>query len=295
MKIEIIPILLLVIFSSCALDNSFLNPSTIMPAMNMISMDKGDTTYRMVVTGENFQPTINSKPVDPRLDQLAIKSVVFESKSGNKLNGWLIRQKAANPGITLLHYHGNAGILLTQMNSISPLIDEDIQVFMIDYSGFGYSTGEATRKNVLQDGISALEYVKAMPEVKGTQLVLYGQSIGGHLAAVVAAGARDVIDGLVMEGAFTSHKAIAGKKVPVLGSLFTQQQYSALRSIQQVNVPVLIIHSTEDKTIPFKMGEKLYDKANEPKYFYEIDGCHICGPRLYPENIREKIYLMLDQ
>ncbi len=295
MKIRILAALVLLACASCALDKSFLSPSAVMPAMNMINMQSGANAYRMLVSGDNFQPTITSQPADPILDQLSIKSVVFESESGNTLNGWLVRQKGAEPGITLVHYHGNSGFLLSQLKAIYNLIDKDIQVFMVDYSGFGYSTGEATRKNLLLDGVSTLEYVRELPEVKNTRLVLYGQSIGGHLAAVVAEQANGNIDGLIMEGAFTSHKAIAGKQVPVLGSLLTSQQYSAIRSIQHVSVPVLIIHSTEDETIPFKMGEKLYEKANEPKAFYAIAGCHICGPRLYTDTIREKIHEMLDE
>ncbi|MBK9423616.1 MAG: hypothetical protein IPN54_05745 [Bacteroidetes bacterium] len=48
--------------------------------------------------------------------------------------------------------------------------------------------------------------------MKGTKLVIYGQSLGGHLAAVVAQQRQDDIDALVIEGAFSSHKDIASKR-----------------------------------------------------------------------------------
>ncbi|HWZ36277.1 MAG TPA: alpha/beta hydrolase, partial [Mucilaginibacter sp.] len=71
--------------------------------------------------------------------------------------------------------------------------------------------------------------------------------------------------------------------------------YSAKRSIQQYHKPVLIIHSTEDEVIPFSQGQKLFAKANQPKEFYEIKKCHICGPTFYPNEISGKINKMLNK
>lgn len=64
--------------------------------------------------------------------------------------------------------------------------------------------------------------------------------------------------------------------------------------IKNFTKPVLIIHSTEDKIIPFKMAKKLYKNANQPKELYEIKGNHIWGPILYPKQITEKISKMLN-
>ena len=167
------------------------------------------------------------------------------------------------------------------------------QVFIFDYSGFGFSEGKATRKQVLSDANAALNYIKGREDVKGTKLVIYGQSLGGHLSAVVAAQRQEEIDGLVIEGAFSSHKDIAAENAGFFGRLLVCEQYSASESIRNYKKPVLIIHSTEDDIIPFEMGKKLFDNANNPKEFYEIKHCHMCGPDFYAESIAQKIKKMV--
>lgn len=205
----------------------------------------------------------------------------------------MLKPKNANPTITLLHFHGNAGFLLSQYQAMTPLLKYGFQAFVFDYSGFGFSDGKATRDNVLLDGNSALTYIKSRDDVKNTKLVIYGQSLGGHLSAVIAQQRQIDIDALVIEGAFSSHKDIAAKFAGFLGRIFVSEKYSAYKSIPNYKKPVLVIHSTEDEIIPFELGQKIFANANEPKEFYEIKKCHICGPEYYADSISEKIKNMV--
>ena len=113
------------------------------------------------------------------------------------------------------------------------------------------------------------------------------------MSAVVAQKRQTEIDGLVIEGAFSSHKDIAAKTAGIFGRMFVSEKYSAYKAIQEFEKPVLVIHSTEDETTPFEMGQKIFNNANEPKEFYEIKGCHICGPDFYADSISLKIQNML--
>jgi fermentation-respiration switch protein FrsA (DUF1100 family) len=253
----------------------------------------GADTIFVLYSGENYQPTFLKKNKDTIDLGFTIESVIYKSTNGNLLNGWFLKPKNTPATITLLHLHGNAGCLLNQYQGVSPLIKNGFQVFVPDYSGFGFSEGKATKKNVLTDALSSLDYLKSRDDVKNTKLVIYGQSLGGHVSAVVAEQRQNDIDGLVMEGAFSSHKDIAAYTIPVLGRIFVKQSYSATRSIKKIHKPVLIIHSTEDETVPFYMGKKLFNAANTPKEFFEIKKCHICGPDFYPDEISQKIQTML--
>jgi fermentation-respiration switch protein FrsA (DUF1100 family) len=266
----------------------------------MIDHDHKDT-FVIAFNGNNYQPVFIKNKKDTLNFDFSIESVVFTSSNGHKLNGWFLKPKNSIPTTTLLHFHGNAGSVLSQYRGLSPLVKNNFQVFVFDYSGFGFSEGKATRKNVLTDALSALDYVKSRADVANTRLVIYGQSLGGHLSAVVAAKREKDIDALVIEGAFSSHPDIAAvfaRKLFLLGCVgrvFTKCGYSAKRSIQQYHKPVLIIHSTEDEVIPFSQGQKLFAKANQPKEFYEIKKCHICGPTFYPNEISGKINKMLNK
>lgn len=251
-------------------------------------------TFKINFSAGNHQPTFTKgNGRDSVHLDYTIESVVFLSSNGDSLNGWFMKPNDKPAGITILHLHGNAGSLFTQYKAISPLIKYGFQIFLFDYSGFGFSSGKATRKNSLTDAISALEYVKTRKDVENTKLIIYGQSFGGHLGGVVAGQKQNDIDGLVLEGAFSSPKDIAASKVPIIGRLLVKQLYSANKSIKLFHKPVLIIHSIEDEAVPFYMGQKLFKCANSPKEFYEIKKCHICGPTYYAEEISNKIKTML--
>ena len=197
--------------TSCSLNKMYLEPTKVPAGAKKLTMKSATDTTLVLFSEDNYQPTFLKNGKDTIHFDFTIESVLFESSNGNKLNAWLLKPKNEIPSITLLHFHGNAGFLISQYQAITPLIKHGFQIFMFDYSGFGFSEGKATRKNVLIDANSALSYVKNRPDIKNTKLVIYGQSLGGHLAAVVAEQRQSDIDGLVIEGAFSSHKDIAAE------------------------------------------------------------------------------------
>jgi pimeloyl-ACP methyl ester carboxylesterase len=282
-----------ILLSSCSFNKLFLQPTKIPGSTQKLLMKSASDTVLVLFAGTNHQPIFIKNNTDTISYNFTIESVLYKSKNGNTLNGWFLKPKNTTATSTLLHLHGNAGCLLSQFKAISPLAEKGFQVFMFDYSGFGFSEGKSTRNNVLTDALSSLDYLKSRDEVHNTKLLLYGQSLGGHLAAVVAAQRSAEIDGLITEGAFSSHKDIGGHMVPVLGKIFVKQGYSALNSIREFHKPLLVIHSSEDSTVPIFMGKKIFDAANTPKEFYEIKKCHICAPQYYPDEISEKIKKML--
>ncbi|MFK8037881.1 MAG: alpha/beta hydrolase [Crocinitomicaceae bacterium] len=222
-----------------------------------------------------------------------IKSEFFKSASGNELNGWLLTPKNVKPKTTILQFHGSGGNLIFHQNLIEPLVEQGFQVFCFDYSGYGLSNGKATRKNVELDAYSAFEHVLKKTEVKGTNLVLYGQSYGGYLAAVVGTENQQKIKAMVLEAAFTSHKAEAAYTVPVIGYIVKNGKTTTTKKIKEYRKPLLIIHSIDDKRTPFKMGEKIYDNANDVKELFKIDKGHCQGLTYYSKEITVKIENML--
>lgn len=280
--------------SACSFNKIYLQPTKVPAMAKKLKMTTPTDTTEVYFTAGNYQPTFLKNATDTVAFEFTIESVVYKSANGNMLNGWMLKSKNEIAAITLLHFHGNSGLLLNQYQTIAPLLKYGFQIFVFDYSGFGFSEGKATRKNVLIDANSTLSYVKNRPDVKNTKLVLYGHSLGGHLSAVVAGERQAEIDGLVIEGAFSSHKDIAAKTAGFFGRLIVSEKYSAHKSIGTYKKPLLVIHSTEDEVIPYKMGRKIFDNAHSPKEFYEIKKGHICGPEFYADSISQKIKTMLN-
>lgn len=240
---------------------------------------------------DKFQPDFSMLP-DSLHAYFDVESVVFDSKSGNRLNGWFVTSKDIPPKATILHLHGNGECLHVHHQIIAPLVKQGFRIFTFDYSGFGFSEGKARRQVVLEDAVSALDYVLDKSELR--PLVVYGQSLGGHLAVVLTAMRQQDIDALAIEGAFSSHKDIAVEALGHKGVRhIVKEGYSALDSIKNIHKPILVIHSREDKEVPFKLGEKLFNQANAPKEFYPVDSGHVRGLLYYEKEIAQKINKML--
>jgi uncharacterized protein len=291
MKARICKIFFPIIFFgfSCSLNRAFLHPDKGQLKRTAIRSDVPDKRFFLVFDPLTFKPMIISEQSDTLGFDVDINSFVFQKEDNTRLNGWLLKPDGDSAGTTLIFFHGNAGSLFSQFGLISPLVKEGYQVFMFDYSGFGFSEGRATRRNTLSDAQAAVQYALRLPEVKGTRVFFYGQSYGGHLAASIAHLYEQEIQGLVIEGAFTSPKAIAARKAGPIGRILAKTIFSGIDSIGYFRKPVLIIHSKNDRTVPFSMGKKYYDRAGDPKELYGIENPHCLGPAVYSKEIAKKI------
>lgn len=283
-------ILTICIVHSCALNKTFLNPRQTIDSgqYKVYSHEKKDTITMDFHPIQN--PTLSHSDKSPLEKNYSIKNSYFINSNEDSTNYWLITPDNYN-GTTLYFLHGNSGNIPFNFPLAEPFAKKGYQVFMVDYSGFGYSKGKLKRKNALSCGNDGLNHL--IKTVKYDKLIIYGQSLGGHLSCVVAHMNQDKIDGLVVEGAFSSHKDIAAESVPFLSRIVVREIYSGEKSLPKLNKPVLIIHSTEDARIPFTHGERLFEVANEPKMFYQIEKRHIFGPLYYLDSITEKIDLLL--
>jgi pimeloyl-ACP methyl ester carboxylesterase len=276
--------------TACSLDSQFLRPQKFSQDKSSITINNDLDSLVITFSKDRYQPTFSKEENIFFPYKINYESTVFHSQSGNKLHGWMLTPKEVQRnGITLLHFHGNAGSVLSQLGTIAPMVEKGYRVFMFDYSGFGFSTGDASRDNVLLDGYSGLEYLLTREDIKGDKIVVYGQSLGGHLSAVVATNQQNAIDGLVIEGAFSSHKDIAAEAAGFLGRIFVAEKYSAKESIVNFRKPLLIVHSREDRIIPLKMGKLLFERANTAKVFLEIDKSHLAGPKYSSDKIDKAI------
>lgn len=291
--------LLLLSLASCSFNKQFYQPDKFRDDLHLVTLketEQGDTIL-LHLDGAAHIASITDTRNQPRKTGFSIETVPIPSTDGNLLYSWLLKpDDNPNPKITLLFLHGNGANILNHLALATPLVKQGFQVLLIDYSGFGFSEGHSTRNNMVADATSALNLLRKRADVVNTNLLIYGQSIGAHLAAEVARRNEDAIDGLVMEGAPSSHKDIAAHMIHPFGfaaRLLVHEGYSAKRAITHFHKPVLIIHSTEDKVAPYRMGELLYRRANEPKWLFTIKHDHIYGPRYYADSIAYKIRAMV--
>ncbi len=280
---------------SCTFDKMFLHPVKLEPGSQDLIVTSAATGEEIIIKlDKSFRPEFYDLEGIKLFESVSIESVFFRNNyNDNLLHSWDFHPKEYN-GITLLFLHGNAGNVTNHFQIAMPLAEQGFRVFLPDYSGFGLSEGKATRRTVLKDAESALGYMNDSLKIPSKELFIYGQSLGGNLAGHLASIYPECFSGLIIEGAFNSHKDIAAHATGLgfIARLLTKELYSSEKSVKKVSKPVLIIHSTQDEVIPFKMGKSIYESANDPKYFLKIDKRHIHGPIHYPEIITERIMEM---
>lgn len=203
-------------------------------------------------------------PEEMRLDY---RDVFFNSVDGKKLHGWFFPLKEKGP--VLLFFHGNAGNISHRLDNIRLLLEIGVQVFIIDYRGYGKSRGRPSEMGVYRDGLAAYDYLAQKKRIPHNQIILFGRSLGAATAVEVALNRK--VKSIILESAFTSTKGMA--KTMVLFSLLSPllpANYNNLGKIEQIQTPKLIVHGTDDEIVPFSMGERLFEVAKSPKYFYPI-------------------------
>lgn len=220
---------------------------------------------------------------------LSYEDVYFVTEDNKKINGWFIPANDAK--YTILFFHGNAGNISHRLDKIKIFHDLGLNIFIIDYRGYGKSQGRPSKAGLYLDAKGSYGYLIGKFKTKPSSIILYGESLGGAVALELAtkAEARAVIT----EETFSSMRDIAKDIYPFLPSFFVSDAFNSLSVIEKVSIPKLIIHSQDDEMISFKHAQKLYDKAKEPKTLAAINGSHnsafLESEKEYIRHIREFI------
>ena len=282
----------LFLFCACSFNSTFHRPTQTTDFNGLSQFYSAEDSLYVEYKPDSEEVVLKDSDFDIINKKYKIQNRYFTSTSGNRLNGWLLIPKHMETEATILHLHGSAGNLLSQYSLICPLVEFGYQIFMFDYSGYGLSEGKPTHEVALQDAYSALNYLQK--EVANeSKLIIYGQSYGGYLAAIVGSNSPKKQDAIVIEGAFSSFKEQARHNASILGN-FVKKGIPADEEIKNNMMPLLVIHSREDQMVPIKLGRKIYDNANDPKEFFEIDGPHIGGLENYSSEIAKKISQMIN-
>ncbi len=223
-----------------------------------------------------MQPKLMYRPTKDILytpDELGLKfdDVAIETQDGLKISAWYIPAK--NAKFTVLLCHGNGGNLMHRLDYINLFHSLGLNCLIFDYRGYGKSHGKPDEQGTYKDAAAAYKWLIDNKKVQPRNIIIYGQSLGGSIAAKLAS---DVQAGsLVLESSFTSFLDMAKQfywHMPV--KFFVRYSYNTFEYLTKITCPVLVIHSKDDEVVPFEFGQKIYETANEPKEFAEISGSH---------------------
>ena len=212
--------------------------------------------------------------VTPRALGLGYEDVRFETVDGVLLHGWYVPAPEARG--TLLFFHGNAGNISHRLDSISIFVELALDVFIIDYRGYGQSDGKPGEEGTYRDADAAWRHLVDERGVDPARIVIFGRSLGAAVAAHLGAETRAAA--LIVESSFTSAEDMAARLYPFMPvGLLTRLRYPVAEYVAKNRNPVLVVHGRQDEIIPFEMGQALYQAASTPKSFLELTGDHNSG------------------
>ncbi len=201
---------------------------------------------------------------------LTFQDIYLNTKDSVQIHGWFIPGQEAK--YTLLFCHGNGGNLSDRLDKILILRQAKVNIFIIDYRGYGLSSGKPKELGIYLDAKAGYDYLISKKNIKPDQIILYGESLGA--AVIIDLASREKVGGLIAEGAFSSGRDIGKVLYPYVPKFILPNIFDSLGKINKVKVPKLFLHSAGDEVVPIKLGKKLYQAAPEPKYFLEVSGGH---------------------
>lgn len=219
---------------------------------------------------------IRTLEATPRAVGLDYEDVRFSAEDRIRLHGWFVPAPAARA--TLLHFHGNGGNISHRLDHIAVFHGLGLNVFLIDYRGYGQSEGRTTEAGTYRDARAAWRYLTETRGLAPSTIVLHGESLGGAVASWLAAESAPAA--LIVESSFTSAVNLGAEVyrwLPV--RWLARYRYPTIEHLARVHAPVLIAHSRDDEIVPFRHADALFAAARPPKQFLELTGGHNDGPR----------------
>lgn len=181
----------------------------------------------------------------------------FNTSDHATLHGLLLKTPGTSSGL-IFYLHGNTGNLHRWGIIAQELIELGFDVFVLDYRGYGMSTGRRTESQMHAD--ARLVYQEMLREYGAGKTFIYGRSLGSGFAVRLAS--REASAGLILETPFLSLLDVGQSYFRFLPMKWLLRfPLHSDRFIKQVRSPILIFHGTRDRVVPYRSAFSLYEKV----------------------------------
>jgi uncharacterized protein len=194
---------------------------------------------------------------------------VLTTADGEQIIIWHV---PAKPGHRVVNYFpGNGDSLAGAVGRFRDIVSDGTGLIALSYRGYAGSSGQPSERGLLED--AAATYLFAASHYEDGRMIAWGYSLGTGVA--VALAADHPFGGLILEAPYTSITDVAAAAFPFLPvRLLLKDRFASDARILRVTAPLLVMHGTEDATVPIAFGERLFGLAHEPKRFVRFVGAH---------------------
>ncbi|MBL4664456.1 MAG: alpha/beta hydrolase [Nitrospinaceae bacterium] len=198
----------------------------------------------------------------------------LKSSDGVRLHAWFfpVESEAELSKRVILFSHGNAGNISHRLDTYEMYLSHGINLLAYDYRGYGKSEGRPGEEETYADLAVAYDWL-ITKGFQGRDILLVGESLGGGISSELPL--RKEVGGLLLLSSFSSVLDIGKDMFPWLPVRWINQiRYDTIGKLPGIEVPVMIMHSREDRLIGYDHAERNFMAANEPKKMWDIRGDH---------------------
>jgi len=197
---------------------------------------------------------------------LGASDVWLETADHVRLHAWWTPREGA--WLVTLYLHGNAGNITHRAPQIREVSAAGSSILMLDYRGYGKSSGRPSEKGLYADSEAAYAYLVGLG-YHASQIILHGESLGTAVAIDLAS--HRPCAALVLEAPFTSASDVAATVLPFVGPTLVHS-FNSVAKIRSIVPPKLFLHGDRDEIVPLRLGQKLFEAAQGRKEFWIVEG-----------------------
>ncbi len=214
-----------------------------------------------------FKPEKLPKDYQFAYDNQEIEEYNMETRDGAVING--LRFKSKEPKGVVLYLKGNSKSIKGWGKFAVDFTRHNYDVIMVDYRGFGKSTGSRSQKAIKRD--LQLVYDKLKEMVPEHKIILYGRSLGSGFATKLASMNHPRM--LILDAPYYSMTKVTKRYMPFMPlSILLKYPLPTYKWLKYVECPIHIIHGTADKLIPYNTSVKLSKIKPELTRLYTVIG-----------------------
>jgi len=188
---------------------------------------------------------------------------IWLDTDGARAEAWYLPPLLAAPGPAplVVFAHGNGELIDDWAEAFEPPRRWGAAVLLVEYPGYGRSTGSPSQGSIAATMTSAFDRMTARAEIDPTRIVAYGRSVGGGAACALARERK--VAALVLESTFTSVRRLA--RSFGLPGFLVRDPFDNLETLRAYPGPVLIVHGERDEIIPAAHAAALHAAAPQSR------------------------------
>lgn len=173
-----------------------------------------------------------------------------------------------NPSLpVIVLFHGNGGSIAIRGYRAREFIDNSpgYGYLLAEYRGYASNPGKPTEEGLYNDARAYMNWLTLDQKVPQNRIVLYGESLGTGIATQMALEYADA-KALILEAPYTTMQAVAQKHMFWLPAYWlVMDRYNNVDKVQQVKMPLLVMHGQKDNVVPYEQGLAVFQNAKTDK------------------------------